>query len=280
MPSELDGFKPGVFEVHRDQWVEMFAGMGLRGISPKTIDERGFNQKSYDWMHCPQRDALGRILALGALAVYGPRAMKAKKQLAAHWNGSGTVSIESGFLEADRFGQIVEGCLFSLPKLKTMKPGSEDLPLGFGESSLFGPEAAIVGGDDRVDGSLPAEIRKKRLDEVPQLWAAMGRTMWLVGPRSSVEKDELRDEKILYRNRFDPKMVNLRWVLEKCAWAMHQYCPKGGIFSPLSSYLSKRTPMDVRKIGDWAFLNCASPLVDFAIVMSTVRRMRSGEGVQ
>mgnify|MGYP001590686099 FL=1 len=161
-----------------------------------------------------------------------------------------------------------------------MIPVSEYLPLDYGESSLFGSEAVIVRGDARVTGDLPAEIRKKRLDEVPQLWAALRGRMWLVGPRSSVEKDELRDETILYRNRSDQRMVNLRWVLEKCAWAMYRYAPTGGIFSPLSSYLSKKTPMDVRKIGDWAFLNCCSPLVDFAIVMSTIRRMRLGEGVQ
>lgn len=280
MNSELDRFKPGVFEVHRDQWEEMFAGMGLRGISLKTIEEHGFNQKSYDWMHSPQREALGRILARGALAIYGPRAMKAKKQLAAYWGNSGTISIDMRFLGADASGRIVEGRLVKVPKLQTMKPGSENVPLDYGESSLFGSEADIVGGDARVAGDLPAEIRRKRLDEVPQLGAVLRGKMWLVGPRLSVEKDELRDEMILYRNRFDSKMVNLRWVLEKCAWAMHQYGPKGGIFSPLSSYLSKRTPMDVRKIGDWAFLNCCSPLVDFAIVMSTVRRMKSGEGVQ
>ncbi|MEK7091677.1 MAG: sugar transferase [Patescibacteria group bacterium] len=280
MLSELDGFKPRVFDVHRDQWEEMFAGMGLRGISPKTIEIRGFNRKSYEWMHSSQRDALGRLMALGALAVYGWPAMEAKRQLAAYWKGSGTVSIESGFLKADGSGQIVEGRLFGLPKLKTMKPGSENLPLGYGDSSFFGPEAAIINGDPRVTGHLPAEIRKKRLDEVPQLWEALRGRMWLVGPRSSVAKDELRDEMILYRNRFDPKMVNLKWVLESCARAMHQYTPKGGIFSPLSAYLSKKTPMDVRKIGDWAFLNCCSPLVDFAIVTSTIRRMRSGAGVQ
>jgi len=75
-------------------------------------------------------------------------------------------------------------------------------------------------------------------------------------------------------------MVNLKWVVERCAMAMYQYSPLGGIFSPLSSYLSKKTPMDVRKIGDWAFLNCASPFVDFSTIMSTIKRMRSGEGVQ
>lgn len=280
MFSELDRFKPGVFEVHRDQWKEMFAGMGLRGISSETIERRGFNKESYEWMHSPQRSALGRLMAVGALAVYGPRAMEAKKQLAAHWKDSGTVLIESGFLEADEFGQIVEGRLFSLPKLRTMTPGSEDLPLGYGDSSFFGPEAAIINGDVRVKGDLPAKIRKKRLDEVPQLWAALRGKMWLVGPRSSVVKDELRDERILYKNRFDPRMDNLKWVFESCARAMHQYRPLGGIFSPLSAYLSKKTPMDVRKVGDWAFLNCCSPWVDFSIIMNTVKRMKSGEGVQ
>lgn len=217
---------------------------------------------------------------LGRLRFMGPRAMEAKKQLAVCWNGSGTVSIKMGFLEADSSGRIVEGRMFNVPKLRTMIPGSENLPLDCGESSLFGPEANIARGDARVMGDLPTGIRKLRLDEVPQLWAAVRGKMWLVGPRLSVGKDELRDEMILYRNRFDPRMVNLKWVLESCASAMRLYFPKGGIFSPLSSYLSKLTPFDVRKVGDWAFLNCCSPRVDFAIVMSTIRRMKSGIGVQ
>ncbi len=280
MPSELDGFKPGVFDIHPYQWEEMFAGMGLSGISPKTVEKRGFNRKSYEWMHSSQRMALGKLMALGALAIYWPRAKRAEKQLAAYWNDSGKVPIKMGFLEVDGSDQIVEGRLFDVPKLRTMRPGSESEALGHGESSLFGLEATIARGDGRVIGDLPAAIRKKRLDEVPQLLAAVRGKMWLVGPRLSVEKDELRDEMILYRNRFDSRMINLRWVFEKCAWAMHRYRPLGGLFSPLSSYLSKLTPIDVRKAGDWAFLNCASPLVDFAIVMSTIRRMRSGEGVQ
>ena len=274
MVSELDGFGRGVFEVHRDGWEEMLAGMGLKGISPGTIERRGFNDQSYKWMHSWQRGAMGRMLALGALSVYGLRARKAEMELAAYWHDTGRVPIPMGFL-TDRGVNF-----FKVPKFRTMRPGSEHEALGHGQSSLFGPEAIIARGDKRVVGELPARVRRQRLDELPQLWEALMGRMWLVGPRLSVVKDELRDEIILYGNRFDPRMVNLRWVVEAAAEAMRLYSPKGGIFSPLSSYLSKLTPFDVRKLGDWAFLNCCSPWVDSWVIISTIKRMRSGKGVQ
>jgi len=257
----------------------MMASMGLAEINPKIIVE-GSNKTSLEWIHGPVKRRMEKILTLCAYSFFGFLAKPVERIIRTYYQSGGRVEIQSGFLEVDPLGVVIDR-KFKLPKIKTMQPGSENIAVGHGQSSMFGPYADIIHHDPRVTGKTPALIRRVRVDEIPQLVEVIKGRMNLIGPRSYVLKDELRDLIILYRNRDNNRMGNLKWLFDIYPHIVHGSVPVNpGVFSPLSAYLSKMTPMDVRMLGDLVYLKSASPRVDLAILVSTLKRMKSGIGVQ
>ena len=159
------------------------------------------------------------------------------------------IAMESGFplfFKQKRSGYL--GRPYYLHKLRTMKPNSEK----------DGAQWATH-GDDRIT-IVGRFLRRLRIDEIPQFWNVIKGEMSVVGPRP--ERPELEEEivkKLPY--------WNCRYLLKPgiTGWAQIKY-----------RYASDLESSEEKLSYDLFYVKNASFLLDFEIILSTLRSLMKG----
>jgi exopolysaccharide biosynthesis polyprenyl glycosylphosphotransferase len=154
------------------------------------------------------------------------------------------------FYKQERVGE--DGKIFNLFKFRSMRVDAEE----------NGPVWAMV--DDHRVTRVGRIIRKLRLDEIPQMINVIKGEMSFVGPRPErpffVEK--LKDEIPFYYHRHSIKPGITGWA--------QLYCSYGA---------SKEDALEKLKY-DLYYIKNMSPLMDFTIVLETIKVVLFGKGAR
>lgn len=149
----------------------------------------------------------------------------------------------------------LNGRLFTMPKLRTMRVGAHEMRAGMEESNEMDGPVFKIRHDPRIT-PLGRLLRKFSLDELPQLWSVLKGDMSLVGPRPAIP-----DEVAAYRT-FERRRLSMRPGLT-CLWQVSGRNEIG---------FDDWVRLDLEYIDTWSLAN------DLRILARTVPVVLTGEG--
>lgn len=236
-------------------------------------------EKAQTWVHSETKQRFERALALFATYAGGKRIMEdLASRVARKYGGNGYFEHYVGFLGTNG------PTLVKQIKIRTMRDRAEtELNSPFNHTSFL---AGKADGDDRILASgLVKAARRSGFDELPQIVkqiALKNKTMDLVGARGYTIP-ELEGTKILIELR-DRKELGFsdeeRELLAKYRELIERYKPKIALLGHLSATSAKDTPHLVRMLGDIAYCERASPMVDLRLTIFTFIRRAQGVGAR
>jgi exopolysaccharide biosynthesis polyprenyl glycosylphosphotransferase len=149
----------------------------------------------------------------------------------------------------------LNGRLFTMPKLRTMKVGADEMRAEMETSNEMDGPVFKMQHDPRIT-RLGSFLRKFSLDELPQLWSVLKGDMSLVGPRPAIP-----DEVAAYQT-FERRRLSMRPGLT-CLWQVSGRNQIG---------FDDWVRLDLEYIDTWSLVN------DFRILARTVPAVLSGDG--
>ncbi|OGK38906.1 hypothetical protein A3F34_02025 [Candidatus Roizmanbacteria bacterium RIFCSPHIGHO2_12_FULL_44_10] len=242
-------------------------------VSGPASDEQIY--RSQRWIHGSSKRIFEKSLCQ-LFGYLGGRAMTklAEKGIQRHDGLEGLVAIDVGFLGSD--GPIMCPEI----KIRTMvhkAAGLRESP--FQHTSFL----AGKGSDDpRVLSSRLAKIlRRTALDELPQpTYQVPAGELAVVGARGYTEP-ELTGTAILIESAQNSRVElsdRARDLLDTYRAKVDRYSPTPSMMGLLQATTSKETPHLMRMYGDVVYWERATPLVDFRIVLYTVKQRALGVG--
>ena len=156
------------------------------------------------------------------------------------------------FYSQERIGQ--NGQVFTFPKFRSMKPGSEIFRL----ETLGRPDSDMVERykrDPRVTG-IGRLLRRFSLDELPQLWCVLIGTMSLVGPRPILPEEMIQLGGTHFRRQIAKPGLTGIWQVsgrKETTW-------------------EERMSFDVKYVQEW------SMALDLILIARTFKAIVSGKG--
>jgi exopolysaccharide biosynthesis polyprenyl glycosylphosphotransferase len=156
------------------------------------------------------------------------------------------------FYTNQRIGQ--DGKLFTFPKFRTMKPGSDVIRL----EVLGRPDDNMVDryrNDPRVT-KVGRFLRRFSLDELPQLWCVLIGTMSIVGPRPILPEEEVQLGEFHFRRQIAKPGLTGIWQVsgrKDTTW-------------------EERMAYDVKYVQEWSLA------LDLVLVTKTFKAIISGKG--
>jgi exopolysaccharide biosynthesis polyprenyl glycosylphosphotransferase len=226
------------FDHLADVYEQVTGKVALDGLSPAAaMFSPGFGHRL--WLRSGKR-VMDVLLSLAGMALAAPVMLA----------GIAAIALSSDgpiFYRQRRVGR--GGRVFTLPKLRSMKPNAEQ---------ETGPTWA--GERDSRATPIGRFLRRTHLDELPQLWTVLRGEMSLVGPRP--ERPELQarlvDEEPLYTHRQLVRPGITGW-----AQVQHRYC-------------GSAADARVRLQYDLFYIKRASLLFDCLILLKTAKLVLRG----